>query len=555
MRRLVYLYVVVPLLLFVLFCSFLIWFTGREMNRELWLIMNSELEQKVTNVEETVDKLCMVAEQMAYGYVSTNLSNMLLEKNPYEKSRLIQDVKDEINVISFTNVDLRLLGYYSNEDKKFVFMSNGFSAVSELPDDNEIFRRHEFIFHGPHTSYARNYNDLVLSVTKKVPFSEKIDAYAEMVISLDVTNPLLKDARVMILDPDGRMVYSNADEKENLWKNVQNINDDVSQGYVANCYYSKALGKDGYQIFLFVPGIEYYQLYWKMLPTTVVIVLGMGMVSLIAVIFLVRNLTRPVHIFEEEIKKVQEGDFEIREYKKSGIPEYDHLLDEIMVMKHRIMDLVEERENTQRQQTKMKVEQLMYKINPHFLMNSLDTIHWLAKTGDTEEIDRVAVALNKLLYYNLKVDKNVVCMEEELLALGEYVHLMQSRFDFTYEENVTDKRALKAKIPRFILQPLAENAIYHGLKEDGVLRIIVSIEEVEKLCIRVCDNGEGMEPKVLKKIHLEAKSGRMEGKSLGIGLNYVVQILKEWYGDQVSIQIQSGRQEGTKIQITLPYQE
>lgn len=268
---------------------------------------------------------------------------------------------------------------------------------------------------------------------------------------------------------------------------------------------------------------------------------------------MMKNVVRPLHVFEEEICKIQQGDLENRSYQKTLIPEYDHLLDEVMIMKQRIQGLLEEREAAQRVQAKARVDQLLYKINPHFLMNSLDTIHWLAVAENTKEIDKVARALNKLLYYNLKVDRNTVRLEEEIQAVRQYVLLQQSRFTFQFAVDIQDEKALQARIPRFILQPLVENAIYHGLRENGHLVLMADVEE--KLNIYVKDDGEGMEPQMLDELQEEARRGKKEGNKLGIGLNYVIQILREQFGENVTIQVMSRKQEGTIIHISMPFEE
>lgn len=87
-KRMVVLYLIGPLLLFIVFCSFITWFVGREMNQELQLSIDSDLKRTINTIDETVGTLTMIAEQMAYGYVSTNLTSMLLEENPYEKAGL-----------------------------------------------------------------------------------------------------------------------------------------------------------------------------------------------------------------------------------------------------------------------------------------------------------------------------------------------------------------------------------------------------------------------------------------------------------------------------------
>lgn len=545
-RRMLVLYLVGPLFLFVVFCIFITWFVNREMNQELQLSVDSDLNRTVHTIDETVSTLTMIAEQMSYGYVSINLSNMLGETNPYEKSRLISSITNEINVVSFTNLGIRLIGYYDREADGFVFLSNGAADTKELPENISLIDKNEFLFQGPHTSFAKNYNDLVISVEKRVPSAEGIDAYAELVVDLKPVNSFLQDVEFVIVGKAGNLIYSGVENAGEL------LGQESMKGRVTGYYYSGAVGDGGYRVYILVPQEEYFQMMRKMMPAVLLAIITLGVLFSAVVILLLKNIVRPLRIFEKEILGIQNGDLEIRVYEHTGIPEYDRLLREVMIMKQKIAELLAQQELAQRNQARIRVEQLMYKINPHFLMNALDTIHWLAVEENTAEIDKVARALNKLLYYNLKVDKNTVCLKEELGAVEQYVLLQQSRFSFQYVVDVMEEKAYRAKVPRFILQPIVENAIYHGMHENGHLVLMVDV--TEKLDIYIKNDGDAMEPEMLANLREEVKRNQ-ESSQLGIGLNYVIQILKERYGREAQIEVLGIKGEGTVIHISIPYEQ
>lgn len=95
--------------------------------------------------------------------------------------------------MSFTNTGIRLLGYYNREKQEFVFLANGAADTHVLPENNYLLNRYEFSFQGPHISYAKNYNDLVISVNKKVPAAEGIDAYVELTLDLNPMNSFCRN--------------------------------------------------------------------------------------------------------------------------------------------------------------------------------------------------------------------------------------------------------------------------------------------------------------------------------------------------------------------------
>lgn len=546
--RMIIIYLLGPLLLFVSFCIIMILFMVSVMEEKLQLSMESDLKQRIEYIDETTDTLMMIVEQMAFGNVSNHLTAMIQEENPYEKSSLIQTISNEINVISFTNQDIRLLGYYDRKIEKFVFVSNGSIDDSGISEEGILMKKYEFIFSGPHVSHARNHQDQVISVLKKVPGAEQIDAYAEIAMDFDTEQSFMKNSLFIIRNSQGELLYHGLEENElnqEQWDILQRETD----GKIKDYYFIKMNSVSGYEVTILTPKSEFIHIYEAMIPGIFASILAFGMIFSLAAYLLYKDIIHPLTIFKEEIKEIQKGDFSVREHKKTHIPEYDQLLNEVSVMKEKILILLEETENAQRLQAKARVEQLLYKINPHFLMNSLDTIHWLAVDRKEAEIDSVAKALNKLLYYNLKMDDYIVTIEDELWAVGQYIILQQSRFHFTYQVELSEDAVKQAQVPRFLLQPMVENAIYHGVNENGT--ITLHIWGTDRLEIEVTDDGEGMTQEKLDHLMNEIQRDK-EGKRLGIGLNYVIRILKEKYGEEAVITIQSKSGEGTKIHISMP---
>ena len=115
---------------------------------------------------------------------------------------------------------------------------------------------------------------------------------------------------------------------------------------------------------------------------------------------------------------------------------------------------------------RLEIEKLLYQINPHFLMNTLNTIHWMAVMNGQQDIDKAVQALNRLLFYNLDKDGYHTDIERELSAMGEYMLLQKVRlYDFTYTIRREPETAeFCYPIPKFILQPVIENSIVHGYR-------------------------------------------------------------------------------------------
>jgi len=258
---------------------------------------------------------------------------------------------------------------------------------------------------------------------------------------------------------------------------------------------------------------------------------------------------KPLDKFNTEIKSlIQSNSKEHTEY--IHIPEFDYLLYQIRSMKKKIWVLYEEIEQKEKRRADLEVEKLLYQINPHFLMNTLDTVHWLAVMNGQEDIDKLVLSLNKLLYYNLGKMGETSTIGDELQALKEYLQLQQIRYDFQFDVDIdVDDSAMSLPSPRFILQPLVENALYHGVSDDGYIR--VGIKLANELEITIQDNGSGMSQETIDRLlHDESKESHKVG--MGIGMRYVKRILHTNYGNKASLEIRSEDGKGTTVILRVP---
>lgn len=550
-KRMIILYLVGPILLFLSFGMTSYFIIQTILDNKMQVSIQSDLNQTMDGLDKVTKNLCGVAEQLALGEAGQNLSAIINEINPYNKSNFINNLKNEINIISFTNSDLRLFGYYNADTKNFYY-ANGMT-----PKEFDLFNRqclakvNKFTFYGPHTSYLKYNRDLVISVTREVPYVEDpIFVYVESNIEFKTQTLFLQESKFAIINSDNVMVYNSFDDARlsdsDMGKLLRS-----QEGSLYNYYWKKVKSSLGYDLIIFIPKSEYNHQIMKFIMQGIVVILLFGVLFAVTVILLWRIVIRPIYKFKKEILVIQQGVLTEDTYK-TNIPEYDMLLDEFMLMKTKIQDLFIEAEQAQKKQAKMNVERLMYQINPHFLMNTLNTIHWMAVSKNDHEIDILVMALNKLLFYNLKMDSNISSVADEINALQQYVTLQQTRFSFEYELEVVNPDARRVKIPRFILQPLVENAIYHGVGDKG--KIAIKIDRADCLEIHVNDNGEGMSQETLDK--LIDKTMHISGDNeMGIGLNYVIQILKDRYGEEAIIRINSYRNKGTSIHITIPVRE
>lgn len=167
-----------------------------------------------------------------------------------------------------------------------------------------------------------------------------------------------------------------------------------------------------------------------------------------------------------------------------------------------------------------------------------------------KEIDKLVTLLVKVLHYNLGKQSIIVTIGEEIEAIRNYMELQRIRYDYEFEFNVeADPDVLSAAVPRFLLQPLVENSIYHGLSDNGKVDVIITAHRAGEVRLRVSDNGAGMDQAKIEELLAE---DTVRKRGLGIGFAYVMRMLRMYFGEQMSLEIVSGAAGGTTVSIIIP---
>lgn len=283
------------------------------------------------------------------------------------------------------------------------------------------------------------------------------------------------------------------------------------------------------------------------------IALALFMAALALAYLLSDEITKPVKSLEKSMKEVEKGNFapavmEVREENEIG-----HLTRNFNMMTEEIRKLMEQRDQEQQIKRKSELKALQAQINPHFLYNTLDSIIWMAEWGKNQEVVRMTSSLAKLLRRSISNEQEAVTVAEEVEYTETYLTIQKMRYKDKLEyEILVDPEILQETVIKLILQPLVENAIYHGIKYKegkGLIRIR-GFQQNERMILQVQDDGKGMEPETLA--HIFEKHTR-DTRSNGVGLNNVNERIQLYYGDDYGISFRSSPGEGTEATITLPF--
>nr|WP_240414060.1 histidine kinase [Paenibacillus periandrae] len=521
--------------------------------------IQSNLKQVELSLENTITNLNHVSQQLAFqGAVGKKLDQLLSASQPYERAQMTDEIKQELSLISFTNPSVGLTLYYFKQDDTYNFENLGVKenfSLNSLPLLAEYFG---ISYYGPHISNNRFDNQYVLSALRKVDLPDRDDVYVYIESGFRLTQAILNNDPLggrpshLIVDNNSRVAYSEVADIFPRDSYFPVITDGRKLGEYNGYYGFVETSNQGWSVISLIPKADYNKEMNRWFVQIFLITLLFIGVSLLLGWILWRMVYRPLNHFNKEIKLLAQNQ---RQYEPAStqIPEFDYLLNQFRQMKRQIWELFSEVEQKEKRRVDLEVEKLLYQINPHFLMNTLDTVHWLAVMNGQSEIDRLVSSLNKLLFYNLGKLGEAATMQEEIDALQQYLILQQIRYDFKFDVQLhVDESVLKMPIPRFILQPLVENALYHGLNDDGYIQVNVRLNECIEISIH--DNGSGMSEETIRHL-MNNQEVETRKVGMGIGMNYVRRVIESQYGKRAELRIDSVIGEGTTIFLSLPVQE
>ncbi|SLK21640.1 MULTISPECIES: sensor histidine kinase [unclassified Paenibacillus] len=521
--------------------------------------IRSNLQQVTSSLENSITNLNHVTQQLSYsGTLGKKLDEVLKpSSNIFELIETRDELKSELNVVTFTNPNIGLTLYYFQKDGSTQFgnfpIKDRFSPES-LP---VLSKAYGITYYGPHVSMNRFDDQLVLSAMRKVKLPQRDDAYIYVESGFHLAQDILGynqykgDLSHLILDGEGNIVYSEIPEAMKVGENFSSLsNGTASDGIARGHHWFRQDSTQNWSVVSVISQAKYQQEKNQWLLQILLVALFFLGFTVFLAWLLWKMVYKPLGLFHSQINGMSQNPQTAGSQTRTQIPEFDFLLGEFSNMQHQIGDLFKEVQQKEKIRADLEVEKLLYQINPHFLMNTLDTVHWLAVMNGQGEIDKLVQSLNKLLYYNLGKLGQVSTMEEEIDALRQYLILQQIRYDFEFDVRISaDEQVLQIPVPRFILQPLVENSLYHGLSDEGFIQIEVTRKET--LNIMIQDNGAGMTEEAIERL-LNNRVAEHQKVGMGIGLNYVHRMLKAQYGDQAQLVIESELGTGTSILLILP---
>ena len=466
----------------------------------------------------------------------------------------IQDMKGEIISIALYDEKGDLIvsdsGYVSSEENVYENdsyqnaisepMINIFSAVG-YEDDRYAFTLSRYL------NYKNEENYCVALI--EFDFSK--------IVRQIYQSDLGENGHIVIFDRNYEVVYSSKPEfVEEDYKATKELvlgSGSVNINNQSFNLYISTIADTSWKVSVFTNNSQVYNSLNLFIALTVATTICLGVIYLIAIYFVIKQVTNPLYKLQNEMNKIKDLNYEVKHSSLAGgskeIIQLEETFNDLM---KRIRDLagklVEERDN----QRKSELKALQNQINPHFLYNTLDSIIYMIDKGESQKAEQMIVALSKFFRISISRGKNIIPLKDEIEHVRNYLLIQKIRFGDQFNYTINVSSGLEGYYcMKLILQPIVENAIEHGLNDalSGGRIDIKAYIDGEFIVLEVADNGYGISSEKLKEIE---KSFQDKNIHRGVGLQNVYQRIKIYYGEKGDIKIHSIEDEGTTISILIP---
>jgi two-component system sensor histidine kinase YesM len=298
-----------------------------------------------------------------------------------------------------------------------------------------------------------------------------------------------------------------------------------------------------------------------MIRNMIVLMAVIVVLSIVLLCFLLRKsrklskrIIEPIDKICERLEAIGKGDLLVYKPIQADVEEVQLLTDGIETMVGQLKRLIDKTTEQEKQRRRTELALIQAQINPHFLYNTLDTIIWLIESGEIAEAVTMVSNLSNFFRFSLSRGKNVITLAEEEQHIRSYLEIQKMRYRDLMEYKIDIPDQLKFfTLPKLTLQPLVENALYHGIKNrrrKGYIRV-TGREQDGCIILEVEDDGAGMTCERLEEVRASLEE---EGSIEGFGLRAVHRRLRILFGNGYGLTLESTPDIGTRVILTIPKQ-
>ena len=284
----------------------------------------------------------------------------------------------------------------------------------------------------------------------------------------------------------------------------------------------------------------------------ILLLIGVILIFLDTLVF--HNFTNPIYRLLRTMEKFGKGDYNARA-QEEGIGELKNVSIHFNIMADKLQEQMEEIRRNEREKQKMEKKLLQSQINPHFLYNTLDSIIWMAEGKKYEDVVLMTASLARLLRQSISNEDETVLIGQEIQYVKSYLTIQKMRYKDKLEFAINvDPSINSVHIVKLVLQPIVENAIYHGLKykESKGMLTVNGYQKDGNAVIEIADDGVGMDEETLNRIFEKHK---VNYRSNGVGVYNVQRRLCMYYGKEYGLSYKSEKGKGTTVTVVIPIEQ
>jgi two-component system sensor histidine kinase YesM len=423
--------------------------------------------------------------------------------------------------------------------------ANSISGSVKPDIDNEMWK---IVAGKVEFSNGRQY-EIIDNVDAKVSWMMENTDSQRARVKLDLILRTLQSLKEQIDQMGDRIAHnSTATENEAVLENIRfstSVLDEVVQNYVL---YEVNRTEGQYQVMR--ESFARWQIF------SIILIFSAVGFAVVAAWSLSKSIYTPIKKLHDVTTTITKNDLQAL-MTSDNVDEITELGMSFNIMIGKIKELLDSKIKEQENLKKAELRALQAQINPHFLYNTLDTIIWMAESKKTDQVVKIVTALSKFFRISLSKGMDWITIGEEVERIKSYLTIQKMRYrdilDFKIE---VDKDVAENTILKLILQPLVENALYHGIKnkrKGGTINVRARRKGEDEVLLEVEDDGIGFTPEKLAKLRAELNndSGDIKMES-GYGIGNVNNRIRLYYGKQYGLSIQSEYSTGTCVTLVIP---
>ena len=543
---------------------------------------NQIISQVNSNIEYYFEEMEQIATIANYDYeIQKRLKADLLSNTELYRSNLT--VSNLLDDMSIMREDIEAILIFTNDGSIIVNKSAGklnknYNFKPQSWYKQAVQTSGSSVTIKPHKqSYISDSNNLVFSLSRSINNFDSeeqigiilIDLNIEALNSICSSVQLGEEGYIMIIDEESNVIYHpDYSYMYRTWdemyiKEVFKADDILIQDALESDFGSfkrklenetkyviyQKMASTGWTILGIVPQSVIVQQQRQITLLIVIIGILCVLIAILVTFVLSSRVFKPINQLKKTMALAEHGNLNVS-VEESHYTEIDALNTSFNQMIMRIQTLMEKVVWEEREKRKAELKVLQAQINPHFLYNTLDSIHWMAECNSKEAVVMVD-SLAKLFRLSLSKGRQFITVKEEIEHVRNYLTIQSMRYKgkFDYKIDV-EESLLNYKTLKLILQPLVENAIYHGIKnkrKKGNLLIRCTMC-LNNILFQVMDDGIGMDEDMLENIFNQNESNQLSG----VGINNVNERIKLCYGQEYGLDFYSKKSIGTVVDIWLP---